>query len=98
MPKKNFSLSSLTVSLVGFAFLFTLSSCSQKPEGVLQDKCTKCHNLAPVCVRLQVYTEAQWVRAIEKMAKFGASVNEAQIKQLATYLAKQTSSGSAFCK
>lgn len=97
-PKKSFSLSNLTVSLIGFAFLLTLSSCSQTPEGLLQDKCTKCHNLAPVCAKLQVYNEAQWVSSIEKMAKLGASVSEPQIKQLATYLAKQTPSGSAFCK
>ncbi|HYS79281.1 MAG TPA: cytochrome c [Anaeromyxobacteraceae bacterium] len=55
-------------------------------RSVLQAKCLICHTVE--YVTLQRLTPAQWQKTVEKMRKFGAPLNDDEVRSLSAYLGK----------
>jgi len=74
----------LTVML---ALTTVVSGCGGRrvsPEGLVQERCTKCHTLAPIEVARK--TRQEWEFTVHRMINRGARLNDREAQEVIDYL------------
>jgi len=54
------------------------------PEQLVQDRCTRCHTLAPIEVARK--TPEEWTRTVYRMIDKGARLSDAEAERVIAYL------------
>jgi hypothetical protein len=76
-----------SVIVLGLAII--LGACGGKqpsPEELVQERCTKCHTLAPIKVARKTHQE--WESTVYRMIKKGARLSDKEAQEVINYLSR----------
>ena len=74
--------------LLGIWLLFLFVRCQGEvpPEQLVQERCTRCHTLAPIEAARK--TPEEWTRTVYRMIGRGARLSDAEAERVIEYLSE----------